>query len=69
MPDNVIEVVNKIGKDEGIPDRIHFCNIHKVLNLDDWYGDVESQDGSTCASDESWGMPKDGGEIDQKNTI
>ena len=29
MPDDVIEVVDKIRKDKGIPDRIHFNNIHK----------------------------------------
>ena len=69
MPNNVIEIVNKIGKDEEIPDMIHFCNIHKEPILDDLYGDVESQDDSSCASDKSWDMPKDGGEIDQKNIV
>ena len=34
IPDNVIDVVNKIGEDEGIPNVIHFCNIHKESSLD-----------------------------------
>ena len=42
MPDNVIEVVNKIGKDERMPDGIHFRNINKEATLDDLYRDVES---------------------------
>ena len=29
MPDNVIEVVNQMGEDDGSPDRIVFRNIHK----------------------------------------
>ena len=29
MPDTVIEMVNQIGEDDGLPDRIVFCNIHK----------------------------------------
>ena len=42
MPHNVIEVVDKIGKDEGIPDGIYFSNIHKESTLDDLYGEVDS---------------------------
>ena len=58
MPGNVIDAVNKMREDEGIPDGIHFCNIYKESNLDDLYGDIESQDDSSCASDESWDMSK-----------
>ena len=37
MPDDVIEVVNQMEKDEGMPDGIMFCNILKEPNLDDMY--------------------------------
>ena len=66
IPDNEIEVVNKMGKDERILDRIHFRNIHKESMLDDLYRDIKSQDDSSCESDKSWDIPKDGGNIDQK---
>ena len=42
-----------MGKDEGMLDRIHFCNILKESFLDDMFGDVNSQDDSSCASDKS----------------
>ena len=61
MPGNVIEVVNQMGKDDGSPDGIIFCNIHKESTVEDMYGDVDSQDNSSCASDKSWEMKKDGG--------
>ena len=44
---------------------IHFRNIHKESTLDDLYGDVDSQDDSSCASDKVWNMLKKG-EIDQE---
>ena len=65
MSDNIIDVMNKLGEEEGIPNRIYFCNIHKESTLDDLYGDIDSQDDSSCASNESWDMPKNG-EIDLK---
>ena len=58
-----------MGKDEGMPDSIHFCNILKESTLDDMYGDVDSQDDSSCASNKSWDMSKDGGQVDQKNIV
>ena len=69
MPDDVIEVVNQMGKDEGIQDGTYFCNIFKESTLDDMYGDVDSQDDSSCASNKSWDKSKDGGQIDQKNIM
>ena len=33
------------------------------------YGDVNSQDNSSCDSDKSWDMAKDGGQEDQKNIV
>ena len=68
MSDNVVDVVNKMGEEEEIPNGIHFRFIHKGSTLDDLYGDVESQDDSSCASDESWDMPKND-EIDLKNIV
>ena len=53
MPDNVIKVVNQIGKGEGMPDGIHFCNILKESTINDISGDVDSQDDSSCAFEKS----------------
>ena len=64
MPDNVIEVVNQMGEDDGSPDGIVFRNILKESTINDIYGDVDSQDNSSCASDKSWGKVKDDGQID-----
>ena len=69
MPDNVINVVNQMGEDKGMPNGIVFCNTLKESNLDDMYGDVDSQDDSSCASDKSWDMSKEGGQEDQKNIV
>ena len=33
------------------------------------YGDVDSQDDSSCASDTSWDKKKDGGQTDQKTIV
>ena len=46
MPDNIIEVVNQMGEDDGSPDGIVFCNIHKESTVEDMYRDVDSQDNS-----------------------
>ena len=56
MPDDVIQVVNQMGEDGGSPDGIFFCNIHKKSTVEDMYGNVDSQDDSSCASDKSWDM-------------
>ena len=42
--------------------------MHKESTLDDLYGDVESQNDNSCASDESWNISKHG-EIDVKNIV
>ena len=62
MSDDVIEVVNQMREDDGSPDGIVFCNIHKESTVDDMYSDVDSQDNSSCASDKSWKTKKDGGQ-------
>ena len=69
MPDDVIEVVNQMGEDDGSTDGIVFFNIHKESSVDDMYRDVDSQDNSSCASDKSWDEKKDGGQIDTKNIV
>ena len=60
MPDNVIEVINQIGEDDGSPEGIVFGNIHKVLTVGGLYPDVDSQDNSDNASDTSWEEKKHG---------
>ena len=35
MPDDVIEVINQVGEDDGSPEGIVFCNIHKILTVED----------------------------------
>ena len=69
MPDDVIEVVNQMGEDDGSLDGIIFRNILKESTIDDMYEDVDSQDNSSCASDKSWDKKKDGGQIDQKTIV
>ena len=67
MPDNIIEVVNQIGEDDGSPNGLFLCNTLKESTIDDIYGDVE--DNSSCASNKSWDMKKDNGQEDQKNIV
>ena len=69
MSDNVIEIVNQMREDNGSPEGIVFHNIHTESTLEDMYGNVDSQDNSSCASDKSWDMKKDGGQEDQKNIV
>ena len=59
MPGNMIIVINQMGEDDGSPEGMFFCNIHKVLTVEDLNPDVDSQDDSDNASDTSW---------DKKNT-
>ena len=60
MSDNVIEVGNQMEEDEGSLDRIVFRNVLKESTSNDMYGDIDSQDNSSCASNKSWDMKKDG---------
>ena len=69
MPDDMISIVNQMGVDDGSPEGIIFCNIHKVLTMEDLYEDVNSQDNSSCASGKSSDMKKDGGQEDNKNIV
>ena len=39
MPDDVIQVVNDMGIQEGMPSVIEFCNIRHESNLSDLFAD------------------------------
>ena len=58
-----------MGEDDGSPEGIVFCNIHKILTVKDLYPDVDSQDDSNNASDTSWNKRKHGGEQDDDKNI
>ena len=61
MADNIIKVINQMGEDDRSPDGIVFHNILKESTIDEIYGDVDSQGTSSCASNKSWDMVKNGG--------
>ena len=65
MPEDVIQVVNEMGRQEGMSNGIHFCNINKESTLSDLYVDDDSRDYNSCASDKDWKMPKNS-EVDLK---
>ena len=69
MPDDVISIVNQMGVDDGPPEGIVFCNIHKELSVEDLYRNVDSQDNNDNASDTSWDKKKDDGQNDNKNIV
>ena len=50
MPDNVIEVVNYIGKQGGKPNRIQFRTIHHKSTLVDLFEDNNLHNDDSCAS-------------------
>ena len=51
MPEDVIQVVNEIRRQEGMPDGIQFRSIYKESTLSDLYVGDNSQDNNSCASD------------------
>ena len=53
MPDDMISIVNQMGVDDGSPEGIVFCNIHKELSVEALYRNIDSQDDSDNASDTS----------------
>ena len=69
MPDDVIVVINQMGEDNGSPEGIVFCSIHKVLTVEDLYPDVDSQDDSNNASDTSWNKKKHCSDDYDKNIL
>ena len=69
MPDNVIQVVNDIGKQEGMPNRIQFCNIHQESTLADLFAVNNLDNDSSCASDNDWGLNRNSEEDLKKITF
>ena len=59
MPNDVIELINQMGKDDGSPkEGIVFCNIHHELTVEAMYRDVDPDDNSNNISDTSWDNKK-----------
>ena len=55
MAEDVVKVVNEMGKQEGMQDGIQFHNIHHESTLSDLYVDkVGHKDNDSCASDKDW---------------
>ena len=69
MTEDVVKVVNNIGKQEGMPAGIQFHNIYHRLTLSDLYADkVGHKDDNSCVSDDNWKDRKNP-EIDLKNLV
>ena len=58
MFEDIIQAADETGRRERMPNRIHFCTIHKESTLSDLYADNDSQDNNRCASDKDWKMPE-----------
>ena len=56
LPEDVIQVVNEMGRQEGMPDGIQFHNKDKESTLSDLYTEDDSQDDNSCASNNNWRM-------------
>ena len=69
MSDDVIQVINQMGEDDGSPGGIVFRNIHKILTVEDLYPNVDSQDNSGNVSDTSWDEKKHSDEQDDDKNI
>ena len=69
MAEDVVKVVNEMGKQEGMPDGIQFHNIHHKSTLLDLYVDkVGHKDDNSCASNKDW-KDKNNPEDDLKNLV
>ena len=67
MAKDVVEVVNNVGKQEGMPEGIQFHNIHHESTLPGLCADkVGHKDNDSCASDNDWKDRKNP-ELDLKN--
>ena len=51
MPDGVIQVVNDMGEQDGMPNGIEFCNIHHESTLADLFADNDFNDNNSNTSD------------------
>ena len=69
MPDNVIKVVNVMGKQDKMKNRIQFHNIHHESTLSDLYSDKDFNADSSCASDADWDLDKKPEEDLKKTTF
>ena len=58
MPDNIIEVVNDLGRQDGMPSGIEFRNIHHESTLADLFADKDLNDDNSNASHNDWGLNK-----------
>ena len=69
MAEDIVEVVNEMGKQEGMTDRIQFHNIHHKSTLSDLFVDEVGQDDvNSCASDNDWKDRKNP-QVDLKNFV
>ena len=55
MPDDVIEVVNDMGIQDGIPSGIEFRNIHHESTLADLFAGKDLNNDNSNASNNDWG--------------
>ena len=58
MPDGVIQVVNDMRIQDGMPSGIEFRNIHHKLTLVDLFVDNDLNDDNSNASNNDWGLNK-----------
>ena len=69
MAEDIVEVVNKMGKWEGTLDKIRIHNIHHKSTLLDLCADEVGQDNDdSCTSDDNWTDRKNP-EVDLKNLV
>ena len=58
MPDDVIQVVNDMGEQDGMLSGIEFCNIHHESTLVDLFADNHLNDDNSNTSGNDWGLNK-----------
>ena len=58
MPEDVIEVVNDLGIQDGIPSGIEFRNLHHESTLAILFADKDLNDDNSNASNNDWGLNK-----------
>ena len=69
MPDNVIQVVNDMGIQDGMPNGIEFRNIHHESSLADLFAEDNLNNDNSIASDNNWGLNKNHEEDLKKKTF
>ena len=69
MSDNIIKVVNNLGRQDGMPSGIDFRNIHHESTLADLFADKDIKDDDSKASDKDWGLNKNPEDDLQKITF